>query len=245
MGKAWVRWYDTIYCKELRIPGGDMAVNQGVAVAHRRHAGITLDVQPGTRMLLSVNGSDNRHGTELVGLNPYEYLILKMPLVPGIRSRMLPGEPLTVRFMRQGTIIGFRTHVISQITKPGALVFVEYPDVLEQFELRTHKRLKCLIPAEAHSPLGVQRGAVVDLSAGGCKMCFEVKSSDPFRRIGAGDMFVLRANLFSGGDSTLSCICRNVEMDRATMIVGASFADLEAQDTKRLQEYIETVSSFL
>lgn len=210
-----------------------------------RNTGAKLEIALGTRLLLSVNGTEGKHGTELVGLNPYEYLILKMPLVPGIRSRMAPGEALTMRFIHQGTIIGFRTHIITQINKPSALIFVEYPDVLEQYELRTHKRLRCLIPAEMHSAYGINRGAIVDLSAGGCKMCFEVKSSDAFKKLVAHDMMVLKANLFAGEESTLSCICRNVEMEKSSLIVGVAFLDLDRDVTKRLQEYIETVSSFL
>lgn len=213
--------------------------------ARTRNTGMKLDIKLGTRMLMSLNGSDGKHGTELIGLNSYEYLILKMPMVPGIRNRMMPGEALTIRYMLQGTIIGFKTHVITQISKPSALVFVEYPDTLEQYELRSYKRLKCLIPAEIHSSHGVQKAAIVDLSAGGCKLCFEVKGSDSIRKLATEEMLVIKANLFAGEDSTLSCICRNVEIDKSTMTVGAAFSGLEDGVAKRLQEYIETVSTFL
>ncbi len=217
----------------------------GIGSVRTRGTGMKLDVTVGTRMLLSFSGTDTRHGTELVGLVPYEYLILKMPLVPGIRSRLQPGEGVTVRCMQQGTIIGFRTHVITQITKPGALVFVEFPAVLEQYELRSHKRLRCLIPADVHCSHGRYRAAIIDLSVGGCKLCFEVKASDPLRGLEALDMLVLRANLFAGEESTLSCLCRNVEVDKSTLIAGVSFTDMDSEGSLRLQEYIETVSSFL
>ncbi|MFV0347347.1 MAG: flagellar brake protein [Halodesulfovibrio sp.] len=216
------------------------------AVASRtRNTGMKLDIQLGTKMLMSLNGSEGKHGTELIGLNPYEYLILKMPLVPGIRNRMMPGEGLTIRYMFQGTIIGFKTHVINHISKPSSLVFVEFPDTLEQYELRSDKRLKCIIPTEVHSAHGVHKAAIVDLSAGGCKICFEVKSSDAVRKLDSEEMLVIKSSLFTGEDEMLSCVCRNVEIDKSTMTVGAAFSDLDPGVSRRLKEYIETVSTFL
>lgn len=219
--------------------------NLQTAPQRTRSSGMKLDIQLGTRMLLSINGTEDKHGTELVGLVPYEYLIFKMPMVPGVRTRLVPGESLTMRFLYQGTIIGFRTYIIALISKPGALVFVEYPDSLEQYELRSHKRLKCLIPAEVHCAHGVQRGAIVDLSAGGCKICLDIKRTDPFHSITAQDMLVLKANLFAGGESTLSCVCRNVETERSSLILGMSFSNMDKDEVQRLREYIDTVSTFL
>ncbi|MFV0423935.1 flagellar brake protein [Oleidesulfovibrio sp.] len=218
---------------------------EAIPAQTKRNAGVSLSIGTGTRLLLNIKGIRDNLASELVGLYPYEFLILKMPLVPGIRSKLIPGEQLTVRYMQGGSIYGFSTVIVNHILKPASLVFVEYPKFVEQLDLRQHKRIDCLLPGRLHCRHGEYRCVMVDLSSGGGKVVLEIKSSDPVKGISPGDMLILQLSLYAGkGDISISCLLKNVSQDVSRMQLGLQFRDLGKEELLQIQEYLEQVSSF-
>ncbi len=195
----------------------------------RTRNGQALDLPLGTRMLLNMAGTKENLSSELVGLQHFEYLILKMPLVPGIRARLLNGEMVTLRYIAGGTIFGFKSQVLNHIVKPGFLLFVEYPDSMEQVDLRRHRRVNCLLPAAVHGRHGVHKCILLDLSEGGCKVSLELQREDPFRETAVDDMLVLQCGFFGSegaAQTSLSCLVKSISMDGSRVQLGLKFADL-------------------
>ena len=204
-----------------------------------------LDLPLGTRMLLNIAGTKENLSSEVVGLQHFEYLILKMPLVPGIRARLLNGEMVTLRYISGGTIFGFKSQVLNHIVKPGFLLFVEYPDAMEQVDLRQHRRVNCLLPAALHGRHGVYKCILLDLSEGGCKVSLELQRDDPFRETAVDDMLVLQCGFFGGEgqiQTALSCLVKSISMDGGRIQLGLKFNDLSTETQLELSTYLDSVA---
>ena len=204
-----------------------------------------LDLPLGTRMLLNIAGTKENLSSEVVGLQHFEYLILKMPLVPGIRARLLNGEMVTLRYISGGTIFGFKSQVLNHIVKPGFLLFVEYPDAMEQVDLRQHRRVNCLLPAALHGRHGVYKCILLDLSEGGCKVALELPRDDPFRETAVDDMLVLQCGFFGGEgqiQTALSCLVKSISMDGGRVQLGLKFNDLNTETQLELSTYLDSVA---
>uniref|UniRef100_B8DIU6 Type IV pilus assembly PilZ n=1 Tax=Nitratidesulfovibrio vulgaris (strain DSM 19637 / Miyazaki F) TaxID=883 RepID=B8DIU6_NITV9 len=214
----------------------------------RTRNGQALDLPLGTRMLLNIAGTKENLSSELVGLQHFEYLILKMPLVPGIRARLLNGEMVTLRYIAGGTIFGFKSQVLNHIVKPGFLLFVDYPDAMEQVDLRQHRRVNCLLPAAVHGRHGTYKCILLDLSEGGCKVSLELQRDDPFRETAVDDMLVLQCGFFGAeapAQTTLSSLVKSISMDGNRMQLGLKFADLSTDTQLELSTYLENVACLI
>ena len=115
----------------------------------------------------------------LVGIEHGRYLILKAP-EPVINQALEPSEigELIVKSLYRGTIYAFRSRLINMISHPSKLMFIEYPGKIKHHELRSHKRFRCSVVAQARIDIE-ERGAVIEnISKGGCRCIIETFSTD-------------------------------------------------------------------
>jgi len=128
----------------------------------QRMTGAKLSLEIGTRMAVSIGGQnqgpEGRIAADLVGMAHFEYIILRLPWVPGLRSRLVGGVSATVRFVSNGELCGFQSPVLTHIAKPSLLLFLTYPEVVEKLALRQHKRVQCALPVQFHSAWRRLRG---------------------------------------------------------------------------------------
>lgn len=218
----------------------------GQAVVTRSRTGLTLDVPAGTRMLLTLPGVFDNIPTDLVGIVQGEYLILRMPLVSGIRARLAQGAPVTMRYLLGGVIFGFSTSVITFISRPGFLVFLAFPDMVEQLELRQHRRVNCLFPVALHLPEAILRGIMLDLSLGGCRVALEPGGELTADDIAGKDLVVLHLPTLQDAENiVLSCRVKTAHTSGNRIHAGLQFLDMEPVARDALFAYIETVSCLI
>ncbi|MBU0514289.1 MAG: flagellar brake protein [Proteobacteria bacterium] len=119
-----------------------------------------------------------RSRTKVIGVKSERYLILEMPLHDGTAAFTVSGGPCIIRFVDQGRVVGFSTEVIQIHYDPSPMLFVAYPEELEEVTLREAPRLHTAIPtaiqAESLGPEPVQ-GMMVDLSEGGARILTRAK----------------------------------------------------------------------
>ena len=208
-----------------------------------RTKGVKLSLDVGTRMAVTLGGMqqgpEGRIAADLVGMVHFEYLILRLPWVPGLRSRLVGGVAVTTRFVCHGDLCGFQSPVLTHIPKPSLLLFLEYPDVVETLALRQHKRVQCALPVQLHSRRGDAHGVVADLSQGGCRMAVDIRGQQGLRQMVVEDVVVLRVPLNSEGiPLTVTCTVRSVSLDVNRMQLGLAF-------TEASNEFWETLEGFL
>ncbi|SKA77727.1 PilZ domain-containing protein [Paucidesulfovibrio gracilis DSM 16080] len=138
-----------------------------------------MDISIGGSVLMESSGALDRIKCHMVGYVKDEYVLLRVPLVPGIRSRVPEGASLTFRYLRHGKLVSFRSVVKNYIATPYSLLFVTYPNRLDFHELRNEKRYTCNFPALIQAFSQEYSGLLLDLSPGGCRFFFDDKNVEP------------------------------------------------------------------
>lgn len=219
---------------------------QEVIERPQRTTGARLSLEIGTRMALSLDdlqGVKGRIAAELVGMVHFEYLILRLPWVPGLRSRLVGGASATARFVSEGELCGFFAPVLTHITKPSLLLFLEYPDMVEKLVLRQHKRMQCALPVQVHSRRGDAQGVIGDLSRGGCHMVVNIQGQQSLRQTVVEDVLVLRVPLNAEGiPFAVTCTVRNVEFDINRMHLGLAFTEADNEFWEELESFLGTAN---
>lgn len=211
----------------------------------QRHVGDRLALEIGTRMAVTLDGMqqgpEGRIAADLVGMVHFEYIILRLPWVPGLRTRLVGGASVTVRFVSNGELCGFQASVITHIAKPSLLLFLEYPEVIEKLALRQHKRVQCALPVQLHSRRGDALGVIADLSRGGCQMAVDLRGQQGLRQTVAEDVIVLRVPLNSDGmPLSVTCTVRSVAVDVNRMKLGLAFTEGDNEFWTALEGFMTT-----
>lgn len=138
-----------------------------------------LSIGLGAKLVLDVEGLGAKLHSIFVGSVRGRLVIIQLPLPTEISKELMyqhlsPRSPLVVRYLSQGTVVGFRCQVVQYQHAPYPLLFLTYPEATESYNLRRHPRINCLFRgAMRHGDMRCE-GVVTDISLGGC--CF---ISDP------------------------------------------------------------------
>lgn len=128
-----------------------------------------MHIESGSRIIVEYADKE-RMNCRYVGQSKGEFILLKVPMMPGIRERLVKGTPLQVRYLGAGKIVGFSVDVILYQAAPVSLVFLSYPIDFIEHDLRKEDRMACHFPATVSIDEEVYGGHISDISPGGC--CF-------------------------------------------------------------------------
>jgi flagellar protein YcgR/PilZ domain-containing protein len=114
----------------------------------------------------------------LAGLIANEYLIIRIPAIPGILSRLGEGSSVIVRYMYAGNVYGFLSTILTCVRKPALILFITYPTSVESMNLRKAKRLQCLFPTVLKLRNNDDyKALMLDISMEGCRIYIEYAAS--------------------------------------------------------------------
>lgn len=147
-----------------------------------------MDLEIGGPVLMETIGTKDRSKCTFIGFSKHEYVVLRIPLSPGIRSRVAEGSVLVFRYLHQGRLIGFRAQVLHYLATPFSLLFVSYPSKTESHELRRDQRMSCQLLSEVQVGVTNYPGLVLDLSPGGCRFLFDHRSKHAPTKLGTGEI---------------------------------------------------------
>ena len=150
------------------------------------------------------NGVNVKGISSIVGAKMPRFLFFDPPSENQRTMIIPPGETCIVRFLQEGTMIGFRARVIRNLTEPMPMMVVDYPKEVEEIGVRQQERISCNIPAVAFfqgtavtdTPAGkkpgkraatdadkslaenfaVMKTVITDLSLGGCMLAVPLRS---------------------------------------------------------------------
>lgn len=141
-----------------------------------------LTVGLSLKLSLTLNGQKGMYGSTLLGWKDYAWLVCEWPLQVGPGIDIPRGTPCTVSYLYEGKLVGYRTEVRDMLTSPVPLLFIAFPQSVEEMHLRKHSRVSSFEPivlecvtAEREVGHGVSSSRVVggvlqDLSVGGCSV---------------------------------------------------------------------------
>ena len=187
----------------------------------------------GIKLLIDLDNMAVSFRSTLVGIEHGKYLLLKAPEQLGsIDQDRFKVEDLIIKSLYKGTIYAFRSKLMSIISKPSKLMFIEYPRKIEHHELRSHKRFKCSIVTQVEVNKKERGGVIENISQGGCLCIIEMFSTDkdfPYELLKDPIPFRCR---FPGskGEVSFKGVIKNTKKKSDEIIVGIEFINLNSKD---------------
>jgi len=192
---------------------------------------------------LTVEGVGMFRG-KLVGAEQGRYLLVKMPHLPDLASKLYQKNHLIVRYLHAGRVYGFRSTLIGMIKEPMRLFVLSYPEAIESHNTRKNERFDCMIPASvklADHPEGEGwKGIINDMSMGGCRFRAKLNGQEDLTTLKVGETLALAFG-FLGEETwqTLVTELRSLALDKKQVTLGLSFnLDTESERQRRALESI-------
>ena len=141
-----------------------------------------LTVGLSLKLSLTRGQQKTMYGTALLGWKEHAWLVCEWPLQLGRTTEILQGTPCTVSYLHDGKLVGYRTEIRDTVTSPIPLLFIAFPQTVEEMHLRKYARVSSSEPAllmrtdnkpnkTSSIPASDYAGGMVkDLSVGGCSV---------------------------------------------------------------------------
>jgi len=197
-----------------------------------------LAFKPGQSVMVQIPTDPQRYWGRVIGTDPYDFFILKLPMVPGILRLATAGASLTLRMESEGELYGFSCDVISAIFKPSPLLVLSYPTATERLQLRMHKRVRCLIPSILANDFFNSPAFMVDVSRGGCRLLLDMFQKQKIVNLMSGDTADLNISLDSLTPLRLRTEVVNIQDQGQGRFVSARFNSEDQESQAALAEFM-------
>lgn len=203
-----------------------------------------LSIEIGGEVTLEFEGLKKYFKTQLVGMEPGKYIIVKAPNAIGVHTLAISGAYLVMRFIGGGYVYGFTCKVISKTTVPAPLLFLTYPSAVKKVPLRKTPRFECLIPSKVYFEDRTFDGLLVNISEGGCK--FAARITDEYNTdmpISLDDRLKIAFQM-PGEDETHSYMCtaRHIEEIEKKYFIGLQFNTADESALERVKNFLHIVA---
>lgn len=171
-------------------------------------------------------------GSTLLGWKERAWLICEWPFHFGQAVPCEAGTRCLVRYLVDGRLIGYESEVRTTQTSPVPLLYLAFPQTVEEIHLRKHVRVPnneplilirvdgsgaVCVDSKADSTMG---GLVQDLSVAGCRVVFQ----QPRSTLLPGATVLLEFELIGIGHvSNLTGVIKNVAEHESTQSIGVEF----------------------
>lgn len=213
-----------------------------------------FELQPGKGMDIQINNPvPLRLRLTLVGYDLGRYILLKYPVVSNTseyKDVLVEGNVIIVRYLLEGDkgeCCAFRSTIKNISTYPEKMIFLEYPEKIENRQLRLEQRTSIHIPAaimieeDENNEEMIINGAISDISLKGCGFSFESNSSGT--NVNQRKIFVCLQN-HGSADMKISAQVCNSRNDKGIVTVGIQFLETDERLPQLLDQlFINTGDS--
>ncbi|OLN25907.1 hypothetical protein DVDV_3026 [Desulfovibrio sp. DV] len=204
---------------------------------------------PGTRLILEVTGLPEKFASACVGHARGRFVVTQMPVLPettreAFYQMLYPDNAVIVRYLHEGTVVGFTAQVIKCIQIPFPLIFLTFPKRLESHDLRRHPRVSCCLPGQAVINGEGVAGMVLDLSHSGCLFSATVPDTPP--SVAIDDAILLRCGIFGQGEEAgLAGVVKRVALSGRRLELGLKFRQMPPPTQEAINTYLDQALSVL
>jgi len=210
----------------------------------------SLDIPIGLPLQAQIINENMRFKSVYYGMKPGEFLVVQMPGIPGIREKLLSQASLVVRFVIAGKVYGFKSSVLSHVTRPCPLIFITFPHSIETINLRSTERVDTFLAARGKMGDDALDGVILDLSAGGCRYVVNRTTGLAWPNIELGMNLTLAFTLDNGdGQHELQLdsevVMAKKEVDKFNLGLRFSYTDENVKLKQTVQAYIDHMQRFM
>lgn len=137
---------------------------------------VTLPIDLGTPLQIEIVGFADRYKSFLIGMERGEFLIVKSPMGEELEEYDLVKLEYRIRYVFDGTVYGFEAGGLRTVPDPLNVLFIDFPQQVENYELRSSRRISCTLPSSVKVEDQLIPGVFLDLSEKGG--CFATKTED-------------------------------------------------------------------
>ena len=207
---------------------------------HGQKNHITLGVEWGMSLTISLKGYAESYKATLVGMERGSYLICNVPSSRkiGIWTTMHKENHVIIRYLHMGIVYGFHCTLIAALESPFNLLVLSYPEQIETVNLRQHGRIPCLIPAAMKINDHTYKGATIDVSMSGSCFVFHLSAGDEPAQVQRGDEATLSMQIpGSQNEVTIKMDIVAIRTDNSKVTLGTRFKELAADTLNAIQNY--------
>ncbi|GAB6057798.1 flagellar brake protein [Desulfonatronum parangueonense] len=207
-------------------------------------------IEVGMKVMVELPGMKDKLHTRFVGYINKRCVITMIPVVPEVNRSMLyehlyKGNSMTVRFIKSGSVLGFATVIQHVSFSPFPLLFLEFPDRIESYNLRKDSRVSCLFPVKMAIKGVTIQGALLDISKSGCGIGIQGKESQkiPFE---IDDVVEVQCSfLFKNENERVECVIKRINKSGSKVELGLKFKQIPESLLSVIHDYIQQMTVFL
>lgn len=207
-------------------------------------------IEVGTKVMMELAGLKDKLHSFFVGYIKKRCVITIIPMVPEVNRPMLlehlyKGNMMTIRYIHSGTVLGFSTQIMHVSFTPFPLLFLEYPEHIESFNLRKDGRVACLFPALVVHDATSYTGVLSDISKSGCSISLPSGENQAVT-VEIDDRLTLRCPLlFAADQAEIFCNIKRINKNGTKVELGLKFTEIPEELLDRITNYIEQTIIFM
>ena len=207
-----------------------------------------LSMNLSTTLRIHVDGSKARLASELIGIEEGKYLIIKMPPIYSVAddsSLICKGNTVSVRYMHKGSIFGFQSNIIDVIYNPAKLIFLEYPKIVKDYDLRVFTRIDCLLPAKVIISDRTIDGSITNISREGCQFVTKTSKIENNTGLMETNNEISLSFQLPGVEKELSVTAKHqtISKDKNNVIIGAKFVGIDGEIKEKIYNFLSVVET--
>ena len=211
-----------------------------------------IPIAVGTELLVEIVDLRLRYKSVLIGIENGKYMINRLPhkeLSGSVQLQRVLRSPIIIKYVYNGFVYGFRTKVLNIISNPARLLFVAYPEEIEEQSVRCHPRYECVLPAEIKIGDDVIELVIVDISKTGCGCVIKTSAvenkNQMFESLNMNTKIDLKAHL-PGTETKLGLPghIRHIYKDDHTITLGVLFEEMEPGVMTEFDKFCSWISEF-
>ena len=210
--------------------------------------GKRINIELGTALQIKLAGVSGKYPSTLIGMEEDKYLIIKAPVVTpygNIAQKYFKGNKIIVRYLYRGKVFGFQTDLIEDLFVPLKLIFLRYPNVIAEHNIRSNERLNCYIPVmiRISEKENYTDGILIDLSEGGCCCTYSKSGKSKISTSLQIDEQVTLKIYFPQveREQKIMGMIKNIREDKQNTILGLAFQDLAPEIREIIAQYINMI----
>ena len=210
--------------------------------------GDALSLALGTKMLVEPVGMGEQFKTHLVGMERGHYIIVRFPLVPGVREHVHVDKQVKVRYVHGGNLYGFHSEIKMVVAARYKLLFLQYPITVEILNLRQCRRMDCYLPVTVNLGGDWCQGLILNISGGGCQVAVEVKEKNKLPNITVDDDVTLDFKM-PYPDKVMHIIIggktKNIYVQSDRICMGVEYDEFPESHRDSIEKYVQHIMEYL
>ncbi len=205
-----------------------------------------LVLEAGIHLQVEIHDVMFRIPATIVGFIPDQCILITIPITERKRvaSKIYAGSKIVVRYVHEGSVFGFQSEFLGEITTPITLQIIAYPQFVAHRSLRASKRVGCFLPGRLTTSELIYSGVVLNISETGCLFSIDNRGLSVQAEI--GDTFDLEARLPGGSEEhSIPVVLRNINRHKRGPRLGLQFAPCTAETRDAIRGCLSFLESFL